>query len=187
MTARDQEFEKDKFIRLTGIDETTLTEIVGCDFPLLPGLYMPIDLQNGRKFTFADVLALDLARALSDGGSPFAQEYKPGLQIPVARALRLVAYAGAVEAYMQYEDEFRHDKFVSDLWFGVLGIRTEYSGDEVVTAHFAGPFHQIVAEMTARMVRDEARGLEQNDPAWTLLANVSASARRLEKRVAEKA
>ena len=174
-------------MRLTGVDDALLTEIVNCDFPLLPGLYMPIDLRNGRKFTFADALALDLARALTEGGSPFAQEYKPGLQIPIARALRLVAYAGAIEAYMQYERELRQDRFVSDLWFGVLGIRTEYSGDEVVTAHFAGPFHQIVAEMTARMVRDESRGIEQTDPAWTLLANVSASARRLEKRVAKEA
>lgn len=179
--------DKDHFLKVNGINHAELADILNSEYPLLPGVYLPSDLGLDCKFTFVDSLAIEIARTLGDG-----------LRIPLKHALQLVAYAGAVEGFQQFNEERGDDHFIGDFWFAVMGLRANYiaSADShrgsipvgafgpnefLITAHFTGPMHQIAAEINGRIVRDEASG-EAVDPAWTMFANVSAAARRLHAR-----
>lgn len=183
----DDEIGQEQFLALNGIDREELVDILNSDYPLLPGVYLPSDLNCGRNFTFADALAIEIARTLGDG-----------LHVPLKHALRLMTYAGAIEGYQQFDGEVGIDHSIGDFWFAVMGLRADFADSQdrrgsipvgtfgpsefLVTAHFAGPMHQIAAEINGRMVRDEAGG-EPVDPAWTVFANVSAAARRLRSRI----
>lgn len=139
-------------------------------------------------YSYADALAVELARQLSD-------QYG----LPLASALHFVGYTGAVEHYAvadkRYSPERKGDY---DFWVAVTGARNSWGDDARgslsvtgfgvsefwTTMHFHGTFDQVTAQIKSQILRD---GIDYSDSdfARLFMANVSAADRRLQKRIGD--
>ena len=155
---------------------------------LKSGAYYLDGPSSRGKFNYLAALRIEVARQLSDEG---------WLSFPAA--MDAVVYTGALSAYSSetYAARFNPDR---DYWIAVLGARanwgqqprddwpvTSFGPDEVWTnGHYDGSYDAVVAAVKSRIMRDtisaEADGIEPDDFARMLIANVSAADRRLRKR-----
>lgn len=144
------------------------------------------------NFPSSSALTMEIARQLSDDGG-----------LPLVDALQAVSYTGAVKHFASHEGRHSHPthRADTDLWVGVLGIRSDWgtspregwpvtgfgAGECWMRGHFEGTFDQVTAAVKSRMVRDtvDVDGIDFADHARLFMTNVSAADRRLRKRAKE--
>lgn len=146
------------------------------------------------RYRFSDALAFESARQLSD-------DTTINVGPSMVSALDLIAYTGAVPEYLEYIANVEPlPKALTDFWVGVASARHSWGdaprGSFAVSAfgeaeywsssRVAGSFGQVTQKIAGWMTRETNRDIDHDaDPARIFLVNVSAAARRLERRVNE--
>lgn len=138
-----------------------------------------------RDFDFSDALEIEIARQMSDNAG-----------VPLGEALRLSAYATAVNCYFAQKKSDAGSR--QDFWLAVTASRntrgSEARGSLPVTGfgpgeywaemHYTGSFGAIMGEISESIGRDQILHPD-SDPARIFMANVSAAERRLRKRAVD--
>ena len=137
-------------------------------------------------------LFVEIARQLADDNG-----------LPLLAALKFVSYTGAIKHFASHDGHHSHPtrRADTDLWVGVLGIRSNWGGSPRdgwpvtgfgprecwMLGHYDGTFDQVTAAVKSRMVRDtvDVDGIDLADHARLFMTNVSAADRRLRKRAKE--
>lgn len=178
MAEQDKGLDQQRFCALTEVTENDLLKFCREDYPLLPGLHLPEELRRGKMLTYADALAIFVARQFGDDWG-----------IPLDQALRLTSHAGSIEGFLDYQPAVgTRNRTLSDFWSAIIQIvvaNKDHAKSGIgpkeyrVAGHYTGPLHQISAEITHRLSTDE--DCFDGEPTRILLVNVSAADRRLRK------
>lgn len=140
-----------------------------------------------QKFSYEDILTIELARQLHDDRG-----------LPLADAFKIVSYTGAVRHFLSRDDRLpivdSPMKTLHDFWAAIVAARATWTGprgdgwhttfgpDECWhTMHFTGTFKTVTAEIESWMLYDE-KEWPDSDPARIFFVNVSAADRRLRTR-----
>ena len=167
--------DQERFCDLTGLTKSELIETCTGDYPLLPGIHLPSEIERGKRLSFADALAVEVARSI---------QFE--LDIPLSRALRLTSYAGGIEGFLDYRPNDQVvGRLLTDYWMAVVNLRSTHlengaRSDVAISGHYVGPLHQTMAEISNRFAKEE--GDFDADPSRMLLINISAANRRLRQR-----
>lgn len=189
MTNHGDGIDQDAFCKLTGATRNQLLLYSRGDYPLLPGVHLASEIERGKRLTYPDALAIEVARQV-------------GIDWRVAPpvALRIVSYAGAVEEFLA-AGAAGYVGTHSDFWFAVVTLGThdtDYGSDDLQSfwvnsatddhlmhGHYTGSIHEVMAKVKAR-IEDEERSAANYkqiaDPVRVLFVNVSAADRRLRAR-----
>lgn len=147
-----------------------------------------IDSDATRGYTYADALAVEIARQLHDNSG-----------VPMLEALRIVAYTGAVPRFFEHAAKQPHlAKAVTDFWAAITSARNTWGktprgktpvtsfgpGEYWATMHFAGSFDHVAQQIKVSMAK-EGIDYPDSDTARIFWVNASAADRRLRKRAAD--
>lgn len=182
-----------------GIDPTTFFQITGIPpeqqrafaheaFTLWPSLRRASEIDAGDQLQYIDALAVELARAIDDG-----RDIPLDSGASLERGLRMIAHCGAVEAFLAYKPNDPDQALVlTDFWVGIVAISAPDkkapaipTRDHRISGYYFGPKPSVDAEINLRIAFDEAsRG--DTEAYRVLHLNISAAARRLKRRAAER-